>query len=214
MRGSIRNPSAKCRHQRLSALLDDLPVGYPEQLRVGDRYAERAVGLPQDDDDLMGGTASEVRRAAPNGRSRHPAHAFAETPIRSSQFNASATDTLISTAGIGWADDRASWTVWRRAASVGVCSHAGGRRDIRNVDAELRDIPGRFVVRKNLLYSSLKAAKSARFASTPTSTTSSRAPPAARRMCSLDHAAVPRSDRCMFHALSLDPSGVTAQDSA
>jgi hypothetical protein len=30
----------------------------------------------------------------------------------------------------------------------------------------------------------------------------------------LDHAAVPRSDRRMFHALSLDPSGVTAQDSA
>jgi hypothetical protein len=30
----------------------------------------------------------------------------------------------------------------------------------------------------------------------------------------LDHAAVPRSDRRMFHALSLDPSGVTAQGSA
>jgi hypothetical protein len=73
MRGSIRNPSAKCRHQRLSALLDDLPVGYPEQIRVGDRYTELALGLPQDDDDLVGGTASEVRRAAPNGRSRHPA---------------------------------------------------------------------------------------------------------------------------------------------
>jgi hypothetical protein len=29
----------------------------------------------------------------------------------------------------------------------------------------------------------------------------------------LDHTAVPRSDRRMFHALSLDPSGVTAQGS-
>jgi hypothetical protein len=97
-----------------SSLLDDLPVGYPEQLRVGDRYAELALGLSQDDDALVGGAATEVRRAAPNGRSRHPAR-IRENADQVQPVNASATDTLPSTAGIGCAHDRASWTVWSLA---------------------------------------------------------------------------------------------------
>jgi hypothetical protein len=36
----------------------------------------------------------------------------------------------------------------RSTASVGGRSHADGHQDIGNVDAELRDIPGRFVVRE------------------------------------------------------------------
>src|SRR6266700_2326 len=73
----------------------------------------------------------------------------------------------------------------RSAASVGGRGHADGHQDVGNVDAKLRDIPGRFVVPEELGVLLIEGGEVGRVRQQYSHLDDvSRVAPAARRMCS------------------------------